>query len=215
MEDKITLLIGTCDRYSFLWDNFVELCDRYWNVNCNKIFAGETLQVKKKGYYTAMCGCKPWSNIIKSVLEQIKTKYIFFILDDFYLQKNITETFIKSGIQFLEEHSANKLVYTSAYCEYYKISHFKQNVFKMLDDSDYLTTMQPAIWRKDFLKECLKPNMNPWEFEINGTNFIKNNDNKVYIHHTDDIYFNVVNKGNIIERWNLFKKIENLPDFKF
>jgi hypothetical protein len=55
--------------------------------------------------------------------------------------------------------------------------------------------------------------MNPWQFEIDGTNMIKGQNNKIYIKHTEDIYFNVVNKGKIIPRWNLFKKIENLQEF--
>lgn len=215
MKNDITLLIGTCDRYSFLWDNFVTLCDKYWNVDCQKIFAGETKQVQKKGYYTSMCGRRSWSDIIKITLDYIKTEYVFFILEDCFLHTHITENFIERGISFLKENGANKLVYTSAYCEYYNISHYDKNIFKMLDNSDYLTTMQPAIWKTDFLKKCLLSNMNPWQFETDGTNLIKNNDNRIYIYHTDEIYFNVVNKGSIVNRWDLFKKIENLPDFDF
>jgi hypothetical protein len=215
MKNDITLLIGTCDKYSYLWDNFVNLCNKYWQVNCDKIFAGETLQVKHKGYYTSMCGKTQWSNIIKNTIKNIKTEYVYFVLDDYYFNQTITEKHIEDGINFLKENDdANKLVYTSVYCEYYNLSHVKETFFKMLDNSDYLTTTQPAIWKKTFLDKCLKQNFNPWQFEIEGTNIIKGDNNKVYIKHTEDLYFNVVNKGQIINKWNFFKKMQNLSDFK-
>ena len=214
MKNNITLLIGTCDKYSYLWDNFVTLCNRYWRVNCDKVFAGETLQVKHKGYYTSMCGKTSWTNIIKKTIKNIKTEYVFFILDDYYFNQPIDEQFISNGINFLKNiDDANKLIYTSAFCEYYNVHHINEKYFKMLDNSDYLTTTQPAIWKTSFLDECLHDNMNPWQFEIDGTNMIKGRNNKIYINHTEDIYFNVVNKGKIIPRWNLFKKIENLQEF--
>ena len=214
MKNDITLLIGTCDKYSFLWDNFVELCNKYWKVDCDKFFAGETLQVKHKGFYTAMCGKTHWSNIIKNTLKNIKTEYVFFVLEDYYFNTYITEDFIRDGIKFINDNNANKLMYSTAFCEYYTVKHLTNNYFKMLDNSDYLTSTQPSIWKTSFLEECLKENMNPWQFEIDGTNLIRNKDNKVYIRHMDEIYFNVVNKGRIIPAWNLFKNMENLSDFK-
>lgn len=215
MKNDVTLLIGTCDRYSFLWDNFVTLCNKYWNVDCVKMFAGENLQVKHKGYHTVMCGNRNWSDIIKTSLKYIKTEYVFFVLEDYYLNQNITEDFIKIGIDFMKSHDdANKLVFSSAFCEYYSVENISGKYFKMLDISDYLTTTQPALWKTSFLNECLIENMNPWQFEIDGTNIRRNINNKIYIHHMDDIYFNVVNKGRVIPRWDLFKKIENLSDFK-
>ena len=214
MKNDVTLLIGTCDRYSFLWDNFVSLCNKYWNVNCDKMFAGETLQVKHKGYYTVLCGNKSWTDIIKESLHHIKTEYVFFILDDYYFSQSISENFIKTGIDFMIENNANKLSFSTAFCEYYTVNHIKEKYFKMDDCSEYLTNTQPALWKKSFLDECLVSGMNPWQFEIDGNNIRKNKDNKIYIHHMDDIYFNVVNKGRVIPKWNLFKKIEGLSEFK-
>jgi hypothetical protein len=214
MKNDVTLLIGTCDRYSFLWDNFVKLCNKYWNVDSVKMFAGENLQVKHKGYYTVMCGNISWSDIIKKSLKYITTEYVFFVLDDYYFRQPITEDFIKTGIDFLKANDdANKLAFTSAFCEYYTVQHIGGKYFKMLDNSDYLTTTQPALWKTSFLNECLKESMNPWQFEIDGTSIIKNKTNKVYIHNTEDIYFNVVNKGRIIPEWDSFKKLEKLKDF--
>jgi len=216
MSSNITLLIGTCDKYSFLWDNFVTTCNRYWNIDCKKIFAGETLQVKHKRYHTSMCGRDHWTNIIRKTLDYVETDYTYFILDDYYLLQHINDEVINSGINFLQQNDdANKLVYTDATCAYYTVQHVRDKFYKMLDSSDYLTTTQPAIWKTSFLKDCLFPNMNPWQFEIDGTNLIKGKNNKVYISHTQDIYFNVVNKGQILPKWPFYKQMENLLDFNF
>lgn len=212
---NITLLIGTCDKYSYLWDNFVTLCNKYWKVkNCKKIFAGENLQVKASGYYTSMCGNDHWTNIIKKTLNVVDTEYVYLILDDYYLLQVIDDKIINDGISFLKKHNdANKLVYTDVTCPYFTVEHVEGNFFKMSDNSDYLTMTQPAIWKTSFLRDCLFPDMNPWQFEIEGTALIKGRDNKVYIQHTHDIYFNVVNKGHILPKWSFYKEMEGLKDF--
>jgi hypothetical protein len=209
--NNLSLLIGSCDDYSFLWKNFTKQCDKFFQVNCEKIFVSETKKEEFKNYKFHAFGFDIWSNRIIKSLNLIESEFIFFVLDDYFFREEISENFIKEKISFMNERNANKYIITTIH-DAYKVTFLGQDLYKQNDNSDYLTSLQPAIWRKSFLQNCLKENWNPWEFEIIGTEYIKYNDNKIYMQKVEEtIYFNAVRKGKIMsEGWEEFYKIHNL-----
>lgn len=211
--NNITLLVGSCDDYSFLWDNFIKLCNKYWEPQCKKIIVSETLTRGIKDYeFSTTSRDLNWSDRMITAINNIETDFVFFILDDYFLREDISNEFISQSIDFLERENGNKLIFTTIPTDIYKLSHIKDDLYKMNDDSDYLTSVQPAIWRKSFLLDCLQKNWNPWQFEIEGTNLIKNQDNKIYLKHKiESIYFNAVRKGKIMsDGWEDFYSKHNL-----
>lgn len=42
-------------------------------------------------------------------------------------------------------------------------------LFKARPEAQFLTSLQAAIWRTDFLRSALRPSENPWQFEKKGT----------------------------------------------
>jgi hypothetical protein len=211
--NELTLLIGSCDSYSFLWNNFIKLCDKYWEPECKKIIVSETLKIESDSYEFLTPGSNMnWSDRIIKAINKIDTEFIFFILDDYFLREKISSNFINQSINFLKDKNANKLIFTTIPENTYKLSHVENNLYKMNDDSDYLTSVQPAIWRKSFLLECMQKDWNPWQFEINGTELIKNKQNNIYLFHVlETIYFNAVRRGKIMsDGWQEFYQKENL-----
>lgn len=213
----LTLLIGTCDEYSFLWNNFITLCDKFFEPNCKKIIVSETKKQHYDNYEFHCFGHDHWSNRIAKSLDTIDSEYVFFVLDDYYFSEKITENFLQNSIQFLKENNANKLIITPSHINntfeiFYKLTHIQNNLYKQNDDSNYLTSIQPAIWKKNFFKKCLHPNWTPWQFELIGSELIKNQDNKIYLHDVQkSIYFNAVRRGKVMsEGWQEFYKQHNL-----
>ena len=43
------------------------------------------------------------------------------------------------------------------------------SLFKARPEAQFLTSLQAAIWRTDFLRSALRPSENPWQFEKKGT----------------------------------------------
>ena len=39
MKNDITLLIGTCDRYNVLWENFMILADKYFKAEMRNLIS--------------------------------------------------------------------------------------------------------------------------------------------------------------------------------
>ena len=183
---SITLLIGTCNKYSFLWNNFIKLSEKYLTFDCDKkIFVSETKKVENENYETILPGdWVSWSDRILAALDKIDTKYTFFVLDDYYFVEKIDEKEMKFHIDLLEKESGNKVMFD------YKCPHLslgkkiidnKREIYELNNDSNYLTSVQPSLWKTSFLKECMQSNWSPWEFESKGTENIKGKDNKIYL----------------------------------
>ena len=180
----ITMIIGTCDKYDMFWENFMILCDKFWQIDCRKIWIGETKKVPSTEYETHLPGAGlPWSNRILSALNTVDTKYIFQMAEDFYLREPITHERISKYINFLDKRDGNKMLIApydnpAAYTLETKLD---EGFFKLNNNSDYQTSVMPSVWKTDWIKEVLLPNWDPWQFEITGTNRIKGQNNKVYM----------------------------------
>ena len=217
----ITLLIGTCDSYSFLWDNFTTLCDKHWLVDCEKIFISETKKVEATGYKTHLSGNGPWTDRIISALETVETEYTFFILEDYFLTEVIDQSEIDLHIEFIKEFDANKVMMEPlSYLMKYDMGNFidfnGRRAYRVMDKSDYLTSVQPSVWKTDFFKKVIHKDWNPWQFECTGTDMIRGGDNRVYDMLRDKkIYWNAVRRGgNISPGWEDIKSRFNLKEIK-
>jgi hypothetical protein len=206
----ITMLIGTCDSYCFLWENFALLCNANWSVESKKIFVSETKRAEIDGYDTHLPGKICWTNRIISALEEVKTDYVFFVLEDYFLTEHITQEEIDLYIEFMEEKKANKIMIEplSYLMKYNMKNHNKfkgRFVYKVEDYSDFISSIQPSLWRKDYLLQLLKPEWSPWDFECTGTDLIKGKDNRVYNisgprgMRTEKIYWNAIINPKIAE----------------
>lgn len=209
IKPDVTLLITSCDKYSYLWDNLATQVNKYWKVNSDKVIVSETLQFKHAGFTTHICGNCSWTDMLIKSLTQIKTEYVFLKMDDFFLYKKLDDGFITNATRFLRDEKANKLLFSPA-STYYTLHHVSEDIFKFDDHSDYLTSLQPGLWRTDYLRECLVGGMNPWQFEVEGSNRMKGRDNRVYLYYTDHVAFNVVVKGQIDPHWEYFRLKEGL-----
>lgn len=215
----ITLLIGTCDSYSILWDNFVVLADKYFKVNCNKYFVTENKITEYKGYKTIIPGNLPWSDRMLYALNTINTKYTLFVLEDYYFTEPLDESEISMHIDFMESVNANKAMLEIKCNRAYNLDHYgytntNKEICKLNANSDYLTSVQPSIWKTAHLKNCMVPGWSPWDFEIKGTELIRNKETDTYlIVRQQKPYWNAVRKGmKLSEGWADIKARENLKD---
>lgn len=209
---NITVLIGSCDSYNHLWENFDILFKRYWNVDAKAVFVGENISIPYTGYINVLPGNKSWGERILIALEEIDTEYIFFILEDYYLTEFITSDIINNHINTLELYSADKIMLDVIGYPEYRLTQIKENLYKFNSDSMYLNSIQPAIWKTSYLKRVLLPEYSPWDFELKGNAIASALNSTILIQaRTHPIYFNYARVGGrISDGWeNVFKK-ENL-----
>ena len=210
---NISVLIGSCDAYSPLWKNFDILFQRYWHLPTKNIIVSETEIFNNPHYITTTPGKLQWGARILDALEQIDTEYTFFILDDYYLTEPFTQEFIDNHISILEEYNAQKIMPDIDYGEpIYYLDHIQDDLYKFKISSDYLNSVQPAIWKTNYLKQVLKPEYSPWNFEVEGNEYTKTLNPTILLKaRPEHMYFNFVRiGGRISEGWEQLYIKENL-----
>lgn len=210
--DNISVLIGSCDSYSHLWQNFNKLFQKYWKLETKNYFVGETIFLPFDGYVNIIPGRHEWGKRILTGLDQVKTEYVWFILEDYYITEPITKEFIQEHINILEEYNADKIMVDWISHGEYKLTHLKDDLYQFNNDSNYLNSVQPSIWKTSYLKQVLRPEYSPWDFELKGNTFTSTLNPKILVKaRTSPIYFNYARVGGkLSDGWEQIFKKENL-----
>jgi hypothetical protein len=113
----------------------------------------------------------------------------------------------------MDNHKVNKVTLTPVpdFANYQYLESVN-TMHKMSPNSPWLTSVQPAIWRKNELLKFLKPEYSPWDFEVTGSEKAKNNVENYFVAKLDKpIYFNMVRKGKLPSPgWQEFLQEQNL-----
>lgn len=217
MKDKLTVIIGSCDLYRPLWKNFDILYKRYWNLETRNIFVGETIGLPYDGYENVLPGNNlPWGFRMLQAIDKVKTEYVCLLLEDYYFTEPINENFIQDHIDILERYSAQKVMFDKLYPPdvYTLIKLDEENLYKFDKTSLYLNSIQPAIWKTEYIKNVLKPQYSPWNFEVEGNRYTSEINPTVLLKAREQsVYFNFSRiGGRISEGWEKVFEKENLTN---
>ncbi len=184
--DNLTILVNSCDAYEDLWNPFFSLLKKYWSsldlpiiLNTeSKNFSFDGLNIKCVHSKVGL----PYGKRIRNALSKVKTKYVLSLLDDFFIRSEVNIERINEILGYMEEDS--KIVYfncdvNKTYAEW-EVDNYRG--FKRLPPgNDYIFSMQAAIWRTDKLYKLWRPNVSPWEWEVNcNVNSVKYSKYKFY-----------------------------------
>ena len=212
--ENLTVLIGTCDSYNSLWRNFDILYKRYWKLNSTNLVIGESIPFPYTDYNTILPGLGlSWGERMLIGINEIQTEYTCFILEDYYMTTEITDLFMQNRIDIMNRYSADKIMFeiTGNGVEY-KLSHITETLYKLDTDSPYLNSVQPSIWRTEFLKKVMFNDYSPWDFELKGNQFTSNLNPTILLNAVPErIYFNYMRAGFVkSDGWEQLFKQENL-----
>ena len=108
-HSQVSTLTCSYDSYSFLWEDYKKLFNKYWLLDTHNVVIGETqlspadnFEFLTPGLLRDDKGVDLWGKRMLLGLDKIKTPYIFVMLIDFYFVYDITQDFIEELIEFLE-----------------------------------------------------------------------------------------------------------------
>jgi hypothetical protein len=205
---NFTFLISTYKNNQDILDNTIFFLKKNFDKKINLYISGNSKykiknvrNVSKKNEDNLI-----WSKRISKSLDRIDTDYFILIMDDFIIYKKINHKILKSLIQFCKKKKINYLNLNN--CDNKKIlkefiiaagTKDKIIIGKQIEE-EYRINLQISIWNKSFFRKILKKNYNPWQFEININK--KNNLEKIYSIHKNNIVFNYNKRGGIIRgKW--------------
>lgn len=171
--NDFSIIISTCEKFSDLWDANIQLLNMNWtdrNVetylvtdkptdrtfeNVKVIAAGEGTEITER---------------LKAVMPMLKTEYILFTLDDYFLTEKIETSQIKEDLDIMKKHNLDFLrifVMPKKHLRNRKAIEIEKDIY-LLDNNagDYIVTLYAGIWRKDFMEKTLERKMNAWQYEV-------------------------------------------------
>lgn len=178
-NNKVALLVHSCDRYELLYKGFEAFFLRYWdfNIPCSYYFATEEKKVVIKGFENIQSGKGQWTDRLVVLLNSIPEDYVLYFQEDMWLNKDVNEAFFKQLFELTMQNQWKQVKLHSS--EVYKtiptdifIEGF--NIAKVdIEASDYLMSHQATLWNKQFLLQQLPKGEHPWRNERKGTKRLK------------------------------------------
>lgn len=168
MKDLLTIICVSCDEYADMWPNFFKCKQRYWpDCEFETVLVNNELIVDISGIKVINCGINAqWSTRTRMALEQINTKYVCFMLEDFWISKKVDNSLIAEVLNTMEDDGL----------KYYKLDSFSKIKTRHYKSTDHLyeipstlkygISLLTAIWDREYFLQMLgKEDYNPWLFE--------------------------------------------------
>lgn len=182
-EDMTIVFIGF-DGYADLWNDCVGLFKHFWPdcpypivwVNNSKNIHWDGVKVLHAG------DDAEWSRKAQLACENITTPYVCLLLEDFLVGSKVDSSTVASTIDMIKKNDINYFKLTNmnrAVKNHDPIYHGISYLHVIPEDDEYGVSLQPAIWKKQFLEDLLgTENYNAWVFEFNRVKEAKGKSNK-------------------------------------
>jgi len=185
--NNCTLFVNSCDAYESVWFPFFELIKTYWK-DCpyDVALCTETKKYVHDGLNIKILNSKyadnySWSEKLYDNLSAINTKYVFLMLEDFFLQDDVDQNELNKCQKWMDENPNIACFYFKKLKGSYKECEY-DNYFEVTKDLIYRLSIQ-GLWNREILMSFIDFSENPWDFEIKGSNRIKKSSNKLFYCH--------------------------------
>ena len=179
-QNKVALLVHSCDRYEFLYRGFAYFFAKHWDrdIPCNCYFATEEKDVDIAGFRNIKSGTGEWSDRLRHLLtEKIEEDYVLYFQEDMWLNKDVNAAFFSQLFDMAAQNDWDMVKLHSS--EVYRTvpePHFIEGFnLARLDNaaSGFLMSHQVTLWKRTFLAGQLPKNEHPWRNERRGTKRLK------------------------------------------
>lgn len=168
-QNRVTLLVNTCDAYSDLWNPFFTLLKRYFVPLEMKIL----LNTESKTYafdglniQTVHSAAPSYGARMRAALEQIRTEYVFLMLDDFFVRQPVRLDRMEQIVSWMDQdpdivYFNSDMTPAAIDMELDRYPGFR----RLPGGSRYTLNLQAAVWRTKKLKKYWRYDVSPWEWE--------------------------------------------------
>ena len=210
------VLISSCDDYSNLWNNLSYCMNKHFKADAKIYLLTESK--KHPQFNTINIPDERWGYRVREALKLIEEKIIFWILEDYFININLSNQFFSQIISDFKTFQMDRLQLTpydekrDLYTSDPQLDLLNRDYHKISPDSSYSICMQPSLWDKKFILNNLKPNYTPWQFEILGSKYCTSSKLYIDVSIKKHMYFNAVRKLNKFNMSRLINLIDKVID---
>tara|TARA_R110001583_G_scaffold6811_13_gene34374 strand:- start:20178 stop:20912 length:735 start_codon:yes stop_codon:yes gene_type:complete len=184
------IYVVACDKFTHVCPTTVEFLNKNWpnqDITILGYGAVTSLQGLPENVDIHSLGNEEeydssWTTALIPFFENVKEDYFALILEDTILMNPVdSERLSILEEQFISGSASKAMIGGGLFLgdskRHYDSSGRSYLVFNQ--SIDYRCSLHPAIWKKDYFLKFLKPNMNPWQFELWNNNFAKHDGAKI------------------------------------
>lgn len=214
--NSFDILISTCDGYSDLWDANILLFNRNWADRRGQTFLVTDVPTEKEYENVRIIASGAGTEITERLamaVENVRTKYILFTMDDYFLTKPIDSGKLCRAIDFMEKENIDYLRLYPATKHYLKREGAVQSgeypgfYHRNIDKGEYKVSLYPGLWKTDFMRMTLSKPMSAWNYEVELTDMARRVNARCAISNNGEFPFlDVIRKGKILRKANRYFK---------
>lgn len=171
INNKMAILVLSCDNYCDLWDDFFNLRDKFWpDCPFRWYVVTETKDYYREGVEVIKCGKElNWAGRFRKAVQSVDNPLIGVFLEDYYISGKIDNTRITSLVDLMMDKGVD-------YLDLGNVFKHKINVPNKVYYAEHLVVIDKhlrygidtaaAIWDKNYLLEKLGDgDYSAWKFE--------------------------------------------------
>jgi len=169
LYNKVAIIVSSYDGFSDCWEPFLYGFKKYW-PHCE--FQAYLITNFKKSPDEGILKSiqvgedKGWASNMKKAINSIEAEYIFYLQEDYWLNKKINRDELIDIIQEMIRYDWDYFRLIPSPLPDKNIEG--KNYGRTLPKSKYRICLQAAIWKKSLLNEILFENESGWDFELNS-----------------------------------------------
>lgn len=172
MNDKVTILINSCDKYKSAWEPFLDLFSIQW-PNCPYKFLINSETVIYNGKHKAVETLCPndktltWTQRFKYALNHIDSEYVLCFIEDYFLLKPVNTSVFEKAVKIMDDNpNVGMICLASTKKTGIKTDDYEDDDFYSRKiDKNNLIWCRTNLYRKDYLLKLLRDHETVWNFE--------------------------------------------------
>lgn len=174
------LVISSCDAYEDLWQPFFFLFDKHWPdcpFDVYLVTDGKQPMIPRVRVLVSDKG-PSWTDRLHDCVGRLPVRYVMLMLEDFFLRSRVNNTRLLQCLDFALKRNCDLL----RLCGPKPTTKLNGNGTIGTSEAwqRYRITTQTGLWRRGYLLEMLRPEMNIWQFELDGTERAQRNSQAIY-----------------------------------
>lgn len=170
MREDCSILLLSCDRNKGLLNIFFDIFQKNWSDCPFPVYLGiEEMNMHYDGVITLKSSKQYWAARILDYLNQIPSKYILLIMDDFVLEGKVDTNRMLDYLEILKQRSDVAVITVAEIHSGNNPQSEYPDLLYRDKKSNYLFNLQVAFWKKELFVKLLREKETPWQTEVYGS----------------------------------------------
>ncbi len=198
---SISMVVSSCDAFFDAWRPFAFFFRKYWPDCPFPVYLiTNELQVRSDRIQPIAVGPdQGWATNMQLALQQIRTPYVLYFQEDYFLTEPVREAHLARDIAFAFEQDAASFCLSDLALLEPEFARPGEQFRQVPVESTGRTRLQAAIWRREALLSAIVPGENAWQMEACGS--ARTRDLKIFSYTSPEVPIRYLMSGIVRGLW--------------